>query len=595
MQKVFGYTLMVLTCFVAPSMAQVLIEENFDDAAASAPLVDVIHPDTGEPLDEGVLKTIIPEGWEITAELRPEDDGFNFDWPYPGWVALWNFEWDTQDGNREMEVPGFLDGLMIADSDLFGARGARSWLKSPIVDVDASAVIIEFDSHYRHNDNQMVTLDITWDNGETYEPVLTWSDDTHEDNQDYIEHVIQAVEKPADATTVGIQFRFFGDSDQDGYHDFDWYWAIDNVVVKGGDISKPVQPNITVEVNEPGNLSSNIVLRGSTFNSPSGAEHNKSVWEVSLNENFDPLVFRSDTTTELTEIEVPYYRVPMGETIYARVSYDDTDGASSNFSEPAEFQITTPGNLKTIFFEDFESTDEGELPSNFKQVNFNDPLTGTPEDDLVATWTVITQETLASYGGDRVNVPVFDGKSAYVDSDAFEPYQEAHLLTEPIDLSGVSDVWLIFESNYVQNQDNIGVLEYSVDGGDLSDDRTISGTWLPIAYLLEDVDISFNEDGTPNAADTFTEENFADGTAFPYSYYIFASPVDELDAFISPRVNDDKSESKRYERYRLDAADDQQEVVIRWMNMGTDSWFWGLDNVTILGDDGTAVSNWSLY
>ncbi len=587
---------MVMLAIVAGSAGgQVILEENFDQAAEFAPLESVVHPETGEPLDEGVLLTIIPEGWTITAELRPEDDTYGADWPYPGWTALFDFEWDTQGGNRDMEVPGFEEGIMVADSDLFGNRGARSWLQSPIVDVDSTSIIIEFDSHYRHNDYQLVGLDVTWDEGDTYENIFEWSDADHSDNQNYIEHVIRAVTVPDGASTVGLQFRFMGDDNQDGFHDFDWYWAIDNVVVTEADISKPQTPQISISMVDPASINSDVILTGSTFTSPSGANHNKTAWEVALDENFENLLFFSETTSELTELTLPNSKIPFEKSIYARVKYQDDNGAYSDFSASEEFQLSPPPELKVIHLADFESTEEGELPPEFKQVSLNDGTVDNENYNIFSSWAVITPETMATFGGDRVNTPVYEGKSVYTNSDGFSPYHETHLLTQEIDLTGVTNVWLTFDSNYVQNQDNIGVLEYSVDGGDLSDDGTASGTWLPLLYMLEEDDIAFHDDGTPNAAETFTEDNIADGTSFPYSFYVFAEPLEELDEYISPRVNDDKFESKRFERFRLEAADEQSSVVIRWMNMGTNSWFWGLDNITLWGDDGTPVQDWSLY
>jgi len=113
--------------------------------------------------------------------------------------------------------------------------------------------------------------------------------------------------------------------------------------------------------------------------------------------------------------------------------------------------------------------------------------------------------------------------------------------------------------------------------------------------MMDHFDIVFDTGGNPLAEQTFTDTNLADGTGHPYAYFVFAQPFSSLDAYLSPRIDDDKTEGKRYERCRLSAADNQSNVVIRWMNMGTNSWFWGVDNVIIWGDDGTSVADWSLY
>jgi hypothetical protein len=52
-----------------------------------------------------------------------------------------------------------------------------------------------------------------------------------------------------------------------------------------------------------------------------------------------------------------------------------------------------------------------------------------------------------------------------------------------------------------------------------------------------------------------------------------------LAPFISPRVDDDAFGSKRVEMFRLPAADNQAKVRLRFAHAGTDSWYFGLDNV----------------
>ncbi len=251
-----------------------------------------------------------------------------------------------------------------------------------------------------------------------------------------------------------------------------------------------------------------------------------------------------------------------------------------------------PETLKVVWSEDFESTAEGSLPSGWNEVNYTEP--GGNEQFL--TWAVQSYDTIAGIGGNRVNEPVVDGNSCYADSDGYgSPYYEAHLTTPSIDLSGVTNVYLVYDSNYMQNQDNIGVLEYSIDGGTVGDD--VTGTWLPIAYLMDTADIFLDADGNIDAIATLEAE--ADGSGFAYGDYAYAMLTgmteEDIAPYISARINDDTSESKRHEIYRLPEADNQSNVVITWLNMGTFSWFWGLDNVQIWGDDGTSVADWSLY
>ncbi len=578
-----------------PCFSQTLLEENFDDAINRDVVLN--NHDTGEAItNPAEFFTYEPEGWTITASIRDEADSFSDTFPFPCWVAMDWFEWGFIGSTREEEVPGFDLGIMVTDSDAFGSLGYATWLTSPIVDVAAPYITIEFDNHYRHNDNQIATMQVTWDGGSTYSDVFMWDDSNRNDNEVYISQEIHTLEKPTDATSVGLRFRYYGSSSQDGFADFDWYWAFDNVTITATEeISQIQTPTLSVAPENPSGLD-NISLVGSSFTAQ-GLAQAESNWEIALDENFSQIVFSSqEDTNNLTSIEVPNHNLPIDQTLYARVQYVGEGNITSNYSEAISFTLSPPPGLRLIFSENFEDTPEGELPPDWSEVNFTEPG-GT---EGLGTWAVHTQADLASIGSNRVNVPgIVDGKSCYADSDGYgDQYYEAHLFTPEVDLSGVTNVILTFNSNYMQNQDNIGVLEYTVDGGDFDDTGNITGTWLPIAYLLDTEDITFDDQGNPDPVATFDFSNIADGTPFAYVEYVFASlttPVEELGPYISPRHDDNSTESKRFEKYRLPEADNQSSVRIRWMNMGTFSWFWGVDNVQIWGDDGTDVLNWSLY
>ena len=600
--KRFTILVFAISLFALPVMSQVLLEENFDDAAFDGAFVNVVDHTTGEDIQAPQEFQIIQvENWSITAEIDPEDlndagdlDGFSVDFPYPAWSALfYEGEWDNGSGDRDMEKP-FMDGVMVSDSDRFGNLAYRTWLTSPTVDFSGSSIIVEFDNHYKHNDNQVAQLDISWDSGATYTQIFSWDDNNRSDNANYVGHETFAVVAPEGASNFNLRFFFGGDDDQRGFTDFDWYWAFDNLLVRaGGDAGAPAVPALTISVIDP-TIFSGITLTSSAFSG--SVAHVKSEWQVALDEAFESLLFASgETTDNLESIEVSSDALPVGQMVYARVRHLDADGFASAFSASVQTSLPVPTGLSKIEIEDFESTEEWSLPDGWKEINFNDPLTGDENEDNFATWTVVTEDTMASIGGDRVNVPVYQGKSVFVDADAFNPFQDAHLFSKRYDLTGVTNVWLSFGSNYVQNQDNIGALEYSVDGGDLSDDRTPTGTWLPLRYYLDAGDISYNEDGTPNAAETFREDNLADGTVFAYNHWVFASPIEDMGPFIAEGYDDNKTINKSFLKFRLEAADEQSDVVIHWSNNGTDSWFWGVDNVTIWGTTDTGVSNWSLY
>jgi hypothetical protein len=151
-------------------------------------------------------------------------------------------------------------------------------------------------------------------------------------------------------------------------------------------------------------------------------------------------------------------------------------------------------------------------------------------------------------------------------------------------LTGKTNVWVAFKSNYKQNQDSIGVMEYTVDGGT---------TWLPVVYMINDrgdnSDIVRFPDGSINALTTLTNtasdiakiRDPATGqrvAAGKYADFIQARPLESLAPFISGRIDDNGTESKRYERFRLTNADGQARVQFRFMQAGTGSWWWGIDD-----------------
>ncbi|MEW6234912.1 MAG: hypothetical protein AB1656_05955 [Candidatus Omnitrophota bacterium] len=254
-----------------------------------------------------------------------------------------------------------------------------------------------------------------------------------------------------------------------------------------------------------------------------------------------------------------------------------------------------------IFFEDFESTPSGQLPSGWTQVNFNDAAAASDPLAAFTVWGAVTYDELAAQGDNRVNVPIINGNSLYHESDRIDPYVEAHLFSPVLDLSNIKNVELTFNSSYIQNQDNIGAVEYNVDGGSLSASGEVTGKWLPIVYMLDDktktADVKYNADGSIDGDATFS--GIADGTSFAYGDLTLAAQsgmsFSEMAPYISGRINDDNVESKRSERYRLEKADNQSKVVISWLNMGTGSWFWAIDEVAIWGIVSTDVSEWPLY
>jgi hypothetical protein len=63
-----------------------------------------------------------------------------------------------------------------------------------------------------------------------------------------------------------------------------------------------------------------------------------------------------------------------------------------------------------------------------------------------------------------------------------------------------------------------------------------------------------------------------------YGAFVAAPISQDLAPFLQGRINDNASESKRVEWFRLPAADNQAKVRFRFGHAGTDSWYFGIDD-----------------
>jgi len=221
-------------------------------------------------------------------------------------------------------------------------------------------------------------------------------------------------------------------------------------------------------------------------------------------------------------------------------------------------------------------------------------------------WALISADRMAGWGSDRTAKPTIllngspleslaSGSLMWAESDSrcggcYGQYQE--LYTADINCTGKTNVWLAWNSIYMQNQDNMDAVEYSIDGG---------ATWLPALYLFctqaagEQSDIMYKDAAAGSigtiidAPATFnrTDNNRSWGpdpgagpvVGAPYGTMIKAPISDALAPYIKPYINDSNVDGKRIEMVRLPQADGKATVRFRFLNTGTSAWFWGIDNV----------------
>ncbi|RME96324.1 MAG: hypothetical protein D6766_01020, partial [Verrucomicrobia bacterium] len=271
-----------------------------------------------------------------------------------------------------------------------------------------------------------------------------------------------------------------------------------------------------------------------------------------------------------------------------RLEYTDSlNGAQSDswsFTVGVYNLVVLP---EPIVLETFDEVPEGELPPGWTVENQTDSLTGLedlddPNSDTYMNWTVISRDRLLNVFGERrllFNPVVVNGEPleslvsgnlAYAESDHRGGSQVQYLTSPDFDLTGHSDIHVAFYSSYEQNQDSMGALEYSIDGGN---------TWLPALYLLDGPDIITDAEGNIDAVATMQTARGDQAKGEAYGAFIGAPITQDLAPFISARVNDDPYESKRVEVVRLEQADNQSRVRLRFIYTGTASWYWGIDNV----------------
>ena len=367
-----------------------------------------------------------------------------------------------------------------------------------------------------------------------------------------------------------------------------WYWGLDNIGLYSiPPKSAPQRPSVTAPASASF-FSSNVTVTTPAFAaSDPGQKHALSVWQVALEgaaftpeTGFAAPLQEISSTTALTSLALNLERFFPGQSLRVSVRHQDQFANKSAFAEPALINLSsTFPPLVPGTFENFESTAEFETPAGWTAENQSDELT-------YPGWFVASTDTVGGLGGRRTQVPdALDGQSLFGESDTQSGQQIMFITTPEYNLTGRSGIWVAFRSNYEQNQDSFGGLEYSTDGGT---------SWQPIVYMIDASDILRKPDGTVDTIATLTTPygDLAriigeDGERIPlgsYADFILARPLDNLGPFISGRLNDDPIESKRYERFRVAGVDNQARVSFRFTHTGTGSWYWGVDDFGIYSE-----------
>ena len=269
-----------------------------------------------------------------------------------------------------------------------------------------------------------------------------------------------------------------------------------------------------------------------------------------------------------------------------------------------------------IYSETFDAVAEGGLPPGWVATNWTDTITAglnldDPLSDSYNNWVAIdvNHYQTVSFGGNgytatatytspgfppvsgnlRAMIPpivlngvlltgLASGNLLVAESDQRDGSQVQVLFTSDYDLTGKTNTYLSFLMLNEQNQDNICSVEYSIDQG---------ATWLPLLYMFDDgttdgdgSDVVTNA-GTLDVFATFNTARTDQAHGLAYGTYIGAVVSTNLIPYIRPCRNDDPVQQKRIELFRLPAADGQSAVRFRFMQAGTASWYFDIDDFAI--------------
>jgi len=293
------------------------------------------------------------------------------------------------------------------------------------------------------------------------------------------------------------------------------------------------------------------------------------------------------------------------------IAYGNTGGATANTTNQSSFTVAPYVNVDLgapVYLETFDSLAEGTLPAGWSVINYTDQdIPGLDlnnfHSDSYLDWVVVSRSSMTNVttvipgGEDFLGVfnvapnQVINGAPVnnlietnfiFAASDRGPndmQKQIQYLFTGDYNLSGKANVYLAFNNIYVQNQDSLGSVEYSINGG---------ATWLPAVYFLHGPDILTDASGLINASNTFAaiKNDVADIdagtlTGGHYGRYIGvnSNQWSTLAPYLGARSDDDQTSSKRVEVIRLAQADNQPAVRLRFAQVALYSWYFGVDNV----------------
>ena len=207
-----------------------ILDENFNNLELF-PAEDEAYGACGNSIGADVLgwPHEPPENWIIDNSNMPEVG--TIEWR--GWsFASMDFWVDAEDQLRSQFIRA--DGTVaVVDPDEWDDCGNaasfgsyNSILISPLIQLTGQPINISFDSHYRQEAPQQVSLTVTNSSGEIIEMLLHYSSDSGSDNDsgDVLNQRLSFIVE-TDEDEIYLKWEMYDAGNN-------WYWAIDNVTIQ---------------------------------------------------------------------------------------------------------------------------------------------------------------------------------------------------------------------------------------------------------------------------------------------------------------------------------------------------------------------------
>ena len=216
----------------------VLLTETFD----RLPLGPFVTEPNGDGTD---FTRELPAGFTVDNSLMPASQS-----DFQGWTIFDKDSWVTTSGDQDRSRFTLgTGGVAVADSDEWddvshAAGRFNSLLVTKAIDlsgITAGSVTLEFCSSFNKELPQYGTVEVSYDDGATWSPLLFFGD-ANNTNNPLNDHIVVSaantagqfvggatVDAPLNSPASGLmKFKF-------GYFEGEnnWWWAVDNIVVRG--------------------------------------------------------------------------------------------------------------------------------------------------------------------------------------------------------------------------------------------------------------------------------------------------------------------------------------------------------------------------